>query len=66
MTAVRELSVSQEPALWGLVGNTPLLPVRFGGEGRGRLWLKATLLNPHATPGDLRNILTLVEGGSDR
>ncbi|WP_370411854.1 aspartate aminotransferase family protein [Streptomyces fradiae] len=32
----------------------------------GRLWLKATLLNPHATPGDLRNILTLVEGGSDR
>ncbi|MEU8619903.1 aminotransferase class V-fold PLP-dependent enzyme [Streptomyces sp. NPDC048623] len=32
----------------------------------GRLWLKATLLNPHATPDDLRQILTLVEGGSDR
>ncbi|MEU8759114.1 aminotransferase class V-fold PLP-dependent enzyme [Streptomyces sp. NPDC048659] len=32
----------------------------------GRLWLKATLLNPHATPGDLAQILTLVEGGTDR
>ncbi|MEV6328129.1 aminotransferase class V-fold PLP-dependent enzyme [Streptomyces sp. NPDC051909] len=26
----------------------------------GRLWLKATLLNPHATPGDLQQVLTLV------
>ncbi|WP_137990012.1 pyridoxal phosphate-dependent decarboxylase family protein [Streptomyces vilmorinianum] len=32
----------------------------------GRLWLKATLLNPHATPGDLEALITLVEGGSDR
>ncbi|MET9376508.1 aminotransferase class V-fold PLP-dependent enzyme [Streptomyces sp. NPDC002992] len=36
----------------------------------GRLWLKATLLNPHATPGDLEEILTLVaaqtEGSTDR
>ncbi|MEU6932149.1 aminotransferase class V-fold PLP-dependent enzyme [Streptomyces sp. 2RAF24] len=32
----------------------------------GRLWLKATLLNPHATPGDLAQIITLVEGGIDR
>ncbi|MEU8518483.1 aminotransferase class V-fold PLP-dependent enzyme [Streptomyces sp. NPDC048577] len=32
----------------------------------GRLWLKATLLNPHATTGDLEEILTLVEGGTDR
>ena len=35
----------------------------------GRLWLKATLLNPHTTPGDLAQILTLVtlvEGSSDR
>ncbi|MFI8964651.1 pyridoxal phosphate-dependent decarboxylase family protein [Streptomyces sp. NPDC053493] len=32
----------------------------------GRLWLKATLLHPHATPGDLAEILTLVEGGTHR
>ncbi|MEU6983564.1 aminotransferase class V-fold PLP-dependent enzyme [Streptomyces sp. NPDC046324] len=32
----------------------------------GRLWLKATLLNPHATPGDLQDILDLVEGSTDR
>ncbi|WP_225805165.1 aminotransferase class V-fold PLP-dependent enzyme [Streptomyces sp. NK15101] len=32
----------------------------------GRLWLKATLLNPHTTPGDLDRILTLVEGGTHR
>ncbi|MFF2568041.1 pyridoxal phosphate-dependent decarboxylase family protein [Streptomyces sp. NPDC058084] len=32
----------------------------------GRLWLKATLLNPHATPDDLAALLTLVEGGIDR
>ncbi|MFE7131408.1 pyridoxal phosphate-dependent decarboxylase family protein [Streptomyces sp. NPDC057638] len=28
----------------------------------GRLWLKATLLNPHATPGDLNHLIELVEG----
>ncbi|MFI6283725.1 pyridoxal phosphate-dependent decarboxylase family protein [Streptomyces sp. NPDC051018] len=32
----------------------------------GRLWLKATLLNPHATPGDLRKLIELVEGGTRR
>ncbi|MGW2019813.1 pyridoxal phosphate-dependent decarboxylase family protein [Streptomyces sp. NPDC001927] len=32
----------------------------------GRLWLKATLLNPHATPGDLQHLLDLVEGSTDR
>ncbi|MFE7950151.1 pyridoxal phosphate-dependent decarboxylase family protein [Streptomyces sp. NPDC057426] len=32
----------------------------------GRLWLKATLLNPHATPGDLQDLLDLVEGSTDR
>ncbi|MFF8274696.1 pyridoxal phosphate-dependent decarboxylase family protein [Streptomyces lateritius] len=32
----------------------------------GRLWLKATLLNPHAGPGDLDTLITLVEGGTDR
>ncbi|MCT4355138.1 aminotransferase class V-fold PLP-dependent enzyme [Streptomyces sp. Je 1-79] len=32
----------------------------------GRLWLKATLLNPHTTPDDLRHILDLVEGSTDR
>ncbi|WP_037668716.1 aminotransferase class V-fold PLP-dependent enzyme [Streptomyces griseus] len=28
----------------------------------GRLWLKATLLNPHTRPDDLATLLTLVEG----
>ncbi|MEU9984178.1 aminotransferase class V-fold PLP-dependent enzyme [Streptomyces sp. NPDC050856] len=32
----------------------------------GRLWLKATLLNPHTTPDDLADILQLVEGGTSR
>ncbi|WP_406057504.1 aminotransferase class V-fold PLP-dependent enzyme [Streptomyces sp. NBC_01077] len=32
----------------------------------GRLWLKATLLNPHATPGDLAQLITLVEGSTQR
>ncbi|MFF5972670.1 pyridoxal phosphate-dependent decarboxylase family protein [Streptomyces sp. NPDC012769] len=32
----------------------------------GRTWLKATLLNPHATPGDLEEIITLVEGSTPR
>ncbi|MFJ8663007.1 pyridoxal phosphate-dependent decarboxylase family protein [Streptomyces sp. NPDC093795] len=32
----------------------------------GRLWLKATLLNPHTTPADLAQILTLVEGSTHR
>jgi len=32
----------------------------------GRLWLKATLLNPHTTPDDLADILTLVEGSTHR
>ncbi len=31
-----------------------------------RLWFKATLLNPHATPGDLDTLLRLVEGGTRR
>ena len=46
MTAVRQLSVTREPALWELVGNTPLLPVQVPGNTRGRLWLKAEWLNP--------------------
>ncbi|WP_407564267.1 pyridoxal phosphate-dependent decarboxylase family protein [Streptomyces sp. 184] len=29
-------------------------------EAGGRRWLKATLLNPHVQPGDLRNLLKLV------
>ncbi|MET7622088.1 aminotransferase class V-fold PLP-dependent enzyme [Streptomyces sp. NPDC005408] len=32
----------------------------------GRLWLKATLLNPHATQGDLEALLELVEGSTPR
>ncbi|MFB7606934.1 pyridoxal phosphate-dependent decarboxylase family protein [Streptomyces gardneri] len=35
-------------------------------EADGRLWLKATLLNPHATPGDLAQLITLVEGSAHR
>ncbi|MEU8027066.1 aminotransferase class V-fold PLP-dependent enzyme [Streptomyces sp. NPDC049099] len=30
----------------------------------GRLWLKATLLNPHTRPGDLAQLLKLVEEGT--
>jgi S-sulfo-L-cysteine synthase (O-acetyl-L-serine-dependent) len=62
MTAVRELSVSQEPALWSLVGNTPLLPVRVPGEGRGRLWLKAEWLNPGGSVKDRAARAILREG----
>ncbi|MFF2849359.1 pyridoxal phosphate-dependent decarboxylase family protein [Streptomyces sp. NPDC058001] len=32
----------------------------------GRLWLKATLLNPHIRPGDLTALLNLVEGHTPR
>ncbi|MDT0412528.1 MULTISPECIES: pyridoxal phosphate-dependent decarboxylase family protein [Streptomyces] len=32
----------------------------------GRLWLKATLLNPHTTPQDLTALLDLVEGHTPR
>ncbi|MCX5390069.1 aminotransferase class V-fold PLP-dependent enzyme [Streptomyces sp. NBC_00094] len=35
-------------------------------EADGRLWLKATLLNPHATPTDLAQLITLVEGSTHR
>jgi S-sulfo-L-cysteine synthase (O-acetyl-L-serine-dependent) len=45
MTAVRQLSLVREPALWQAVGNTPLLPVELPG-GAGRFWLKAEWLNP--------------------
>ncbi|MEU3725464.1 aminotransferase class V-fold PLP-dependent enzyme, partial [Streptomyces sp. NPDC031705] len=32
----------------------------------GRLWLKATLLNPHTTAGDLDTLVTLLEGSTHR
>ncbi|MDN3296755.1 aminotransferase class V-fold PLP-dependent enzyme [Streptomyces ficellus] len=32
----------------------------------GRLWLKATLLNPHTTPDDLAHLTALVEGSTTR
>ncbi|MBA4860040.1 aspartate aminotransferase family protein [Streptomyces sp. PSKA54] len=32
----------------------------------GRLWFKATLLNPHTRPGDLAGLLKLVEGNTAR
>jgi L-2,4-diaminobutyrate decarboxylase len=31
-------------------------------DGTVRLWLKATVLNPHTRPGDLAALLELVEG----
>jgi cysteine synthase B len=45
MTAVRERSLVREPALWQVVGNTPLLPVGLP-DGAGQFWLKAEWLNP--------------------
>jgi cysteine synthase B len=62
MTAVREPAISQEPALWSLVGNTPLVPVRRPGEGRGRLWLKAEWLNPGGSVKDRAARAILREG----
>ena len=44
------------------VGNTPLLPVRFPGEGRGRLWLKAEWLNPGGSVKDRAARAILREG----
>ncbi|MER5203116.1 aminotransferase class V-fold PLP-dependent enzyme [Streptomyces sp. NPDC002825] len=35
-------------------------------RAEGVLWLKATLLNPHTTSGDLARFLTLVEGSTHR
>ncbi|WP_405808953.1 aminotransferase class V-fold PLP-dependent enzyme [Streptomyces sp. NBC_00210] len=35
-------------------------------RAEGRLWLKATLLNPHATLGDLEALIELVEGSTPR
>ncbi|MFE5521847.1 pyridoxal phosphate-dependent decarboxylase family protein [Streptomyces virginiae] len=32
----------------------------------GRLWLKATLLNPHTTAGDLDQLISLLEGSTHR
>ncbi|MFI8388110.1 pyridoxal phosphate-dependent decarboxylase family protein [Streptomyces sp. NPDC085540] len=32
----------------------------------GRLWLKATLLNPHTTAGDLDTLISLLEGSTHR
>ena len=39
-----------EPAVWGLVGNTPLVPLR--GPGPGRLLLKAEWANPSGSVKD--------------
>ena len=46
MTAVREPSVAQEPALWRRWETRRSCRCEFPGEGRGRLWLKAEWLNP--------------------
>ena len=45
MTVVSDRDRFQEPALWGAVGNTPLLPLPLG-PAAGRLFLKAEWLNP--------------------
>ena len=37
-----------------------------GPAGRGRLWLKLTLLNPHVTAADLTRLLDLVEQAADQ
>ena len=37
-----------------------------GPAGRGRLWLKLTLLNPHVTAADLTRLLDLVEQTTDQ
>lgn len=36
------------------------------GDGRGRLWLKATLLHPNAATADLLPLLDLVTAAADR
>lgn len=45
MTVAPRRGMSQEPELWRMVGNTPLLPVKLDSDG-GRLYLKAEWLNP--------------------
>jgi S-sulfo-L-cysteine synthase (O-acetyl-L-serine-dependent) len=45
MTVATAQTVRQEPALWNVVGNTPLFPVELP-DGTGRFWLKAEWLNP--------------------
>jgi cysteine synthase B len=45
MTQAPSNRTVHEPALWGAVGNTPLLPVKTG-AGSARLYLKAEWLNP--------------------
>ena len=45
MTVAPRRGTSQEPELWRMVGNTPLLPVKLDSDG-GRLYLKAEWLNP--------------------
>ena len=46
--AERTIVETQEPAVWGLVGNTPLIPLR----GPGRLFLKAEWVNPSGSVKD--------------
>lgn len=44
MTSVSGTTTAHEPAVWGLVGNTPLIPLAV--DGPGRLALKAEWMNP--------------------
>src|SRR6185503_5232724 len=48
--AERTIVETPEPAVWGLVGGTPLVPLRT--EGRGRLLLKAEWANPSGSVKD--------------
>ena len=48
-----------EPALWGLVGNTPLIPLRAAGLA---LWLKAEWFNPGGSVKDRAALFILRDG----
>jgi len=50
-----------EPALWGQVGNTPLLPLRLPPD-HGRIWLKAEWLNPGGSVKDRAGRAILRDG----
>ncbi|HEX4574750.1 MAG TPA: cysteine synthase family protein [Gemmatimonadales bacterium] len=55
---------AREPALWGLVGNTPLLALPAAEEevGRAALWLKAEWLNPGGSVKDRPALFILRDG----
>src|SRR5262249_7032061 len=51
--ASRQRPASKEPAVWRLVGNTPLVPLELpGAQHPGQLLLKAEWLNPSGSVKD--------------